>query len=243
MPDHHYDNQKLAALYDLDSPWSEDREFYLNLAGSSPMRILDLGCGTGLLCDAYAAKGHEVTGVDPAPAMLDVAKKKPNGATIEWVLSSAQEFSSGSKYDLIIMTGHAFQVLLEDADIAAALHNMKRHLASGGRIVFESRNPSIDWQKSWDYEMELTVDGAAIIEKRRFISMIDGRMVFDLHYQFPDESLVSRSELRFLTRVEIGRHLEAAGLHPVAVLGDWNGAPFDEATSDEMIFVLEGQIE
>ncbi len=76
MLDLHYTDPALAELYDLDSGWSVDREFYLNLAGSTPKRILDLGCGTGLLGDALAARGHEVTGVDPAAAMLEVARRR-----------------------------------------------------------------------------------------------------------------------------------------------------------------------
>jgi 2-polyprenyl-3-methyl-5-hydroxy-6-metoxy-1,4-benzoquinol methylase len=82
MPDEHYENPKLAAIYDRFSPWSVDRDFYLALAGDPPQYVLDLGCGTGLLCDAYAAKGHIVTGVDPTAAMLAVARQKPHGNTI-----------------------------------------------------------------------------------------------------------------------------------------------------------------
>jgi 2-polyprenyl-3-methyl-5-hydroxy-6-metoxy-1,4-benzoquinol methylase len=68
--DAHYENPKLAEIYDDGNGWSIDRDFYLSLAGDRPIRILDLGCGTGLICDAYAAKGHFVTGVDPAASML-----------------------------------------------------------------------------------------------------------------------------------------------------------------------------
>ncbi|MFK4255705.1 methyltransferase domain-containing protein [Agrobacterium tumefaciens] len=52
MPDLHYEHPALAALYDLDSGWSIDRDFYLGSASGEQKRILDIGCGTGLLCDA-----------------------------------------------------------------------------------------------------------------------------------------------------------------------------------------------
>lgn len=80
----------------------------MSLAGDSRKHVLDLGCGTGLICDAMAARGHEVTGVDPSATMLDIARQKPNGAKAEWVQSLAQDFKSDKTFDLVIMTGNAF---------------------------------------------------------------------------------------------------------------------------------------
>ena len=157
--DQHYLNPLLVELYDLDSGWSEDRQYYLSLASDQNMHILDLGCGTGLLCDAYARSGNRVVGVDPAPAMLQSARQKEYGSKIKWVQSTAQEFRSSEKFDLIIMTGHAFQVLLTDEEIASTFATIKNQLAPGGLAVFESRNPSIDWSANWNYEIELATPG------------------------------------------------------------------------------------
>ena len=240
MPDEHYINPRLADLYDLDSPWSNDRDFYLSLAGASRQRVLDLGCGTGLLCNAYASKGHDVTGLDPSHAMLEVARRKPHGHEIEWVLSPAQTYHSEKLFDLIIMTGHAFQVLLEDADIQSAFSMIRNHLNSDGLFVFESRNPLIDWQKKWDYDMVLELKDGSVQESRRFIEMKGDRMTFELKYQFSDEKLVSMSELRFLSRKDIEDRLAASGLCVSSLLGDWDGKPFDESDSLEMIFMVKG---
>jgi SAM-dependent methyltransferase len=144
-PDQHYLDPRMARLYDLDCDGRADTEFYLSLAGPDPRRILDLGCGTGILANAYAARGHVVTGVDPAPAMLDMARGKPQGRGVTWTQATAQSFRSPHRFDLIVMTGHAFQVLLDDADIAATLTAMRQHLAPGGMIAFDTRNPRINW--------------------------------------------------------------------------------------------------
>src|SRR6202034_1338745 len=37
-------------------------------------RILDIGCGGGLLCEALQARGAQVTGIDLAPSMLETAR-------------------------------------------------------------------------------------------------------------------------------------------------------------------------
>jgi SAM-dependent methyltransferase len=236
--DAHYEVPELVELYDVASGWSRDRDFYLALAGASPKAVLDLGCGTGLLCDAYAARGHDVTGVDPSPEMLAVARKKPNACRITWVQADAEDFRSERRFDLMIMTGHAFQVLLDDADILRALRNMRAHLNSGGLIVFESRNPGFDWRSVWNRDKTLEHDGRSIVERSRLLAFEDGQMAFEQAYHFPDKTLLSRSTLNFPSRAKVTRLLEDAGLGVETVLGDWDGAPFDEGSSREMIFMV-----
>jgi 2-polyprenyl-3-methyl-5-hydroxy-6-metoxy-1,4-benzoquinol methylase len=235
--DEHYKDPRLVDLYDLDSPWSEDREFYLSVAGTPPKRILDLGCGTGLLCNAYASKGHDVTGVDPSSAMLDVARRKSHGTGINWIQSTAQAYESADRFDVIVMTGHAFQVLLEEDDVLDTLATMRHHLSPDGIAVFESRNPEIDWPKQWNYIMEIPLADRVVRESRHFVAMNNDRMTFELRYEFPDATLTSASELRFLSREQIENCLTKAGLRVDQLFGDWNQAPFEAQSSAEMIFV------
>lgn len=237
MPDRHYENPGIAELYDLGNPWSADRDFYVSLARSPGSRILDLGCGTGLLCDAYAALNNDVTGADPSPAMLEIARRKRHGKEIEWVQSCAQNYRSDKLFDLIVMTGHAFQALLEDGDVLATFTTMRKHLDLGGVVAFESRNPAIDWAARWNYDMALESPRGVVHESRRFVAMEKDRMSFELHYRFPDESFVSRSELRFSSRTEIDASMTACGLRLQSLLGDWAGKAFDETSSHEMIFI------
>lgn len=235
MPDNHYVHPRLAALYDTYCGWSPDRDFYFALPAGPAQTILDLGCGTGLLCDAYAAAGHTVTGADPAQPMLDVARQKPHGNNIEWAHATAETFRSPTRFDLIIMTGHAFQVLLTDDAVATALTTMRDHLKPAGRAVFESRNPAIDWAWEWKNPMFIEtpsgpvhITGPQVEKAGEFIS-------FDREYRFADETLTTHSRLRFMPKPAIEAHLAAAGLTADKVYGDWNQAPYDPATSHEII--------
>src|SRR5579863_10001716 len=56
-----------------------ERIFGLVLPGTGPLDALDLGCGTGFLSLELAARGHRVTGVDFAPAMIARAAAKAAG--------------------------------------------------------------------------------------------------------------------------------------------------------------------
>jgi hypothetical protein len=153
------------------------------------------------------------------------------------VQATAQEFRSERRFDLIIMTGHAFQVMLGDDDVQATFTTMRRHLKPSGRAVFESRNPAIDWAAQWNGTEELSCQGTPIGYTTEVGSRVGDRVTFEQRFQFPDETLVSFSELRFLPKEEIEAYLAAAGLEVEALFGDWDSSPFDPASPHEMIFV------
>lgn len=134
MPCASYSDPRLTAVYDPLNAQDYGTPFFRDLAGAVPKTILDIGCGTGRLACDLAARRHLVTGADPAAAMLGVARNRPGGDKVTWIEADAAGLSAGLRFDLIIMTGHAFQVLLEDREVRAALSNLHRHLAPGGRL-------------------------------------------------------------------------------------------------------------
>ncbi len=238
MPDPHYTDLRLARIYDLDSPWSTDTDFYISLAGPSQKTIIDLGCGTGTLALGLAAAGHQVTGIDPAAAMLRVAKEKPGqNQNLHWHQAKAQNFQLGQRFDLILMTGHAFQVLLGDDDVFAALQNMANHLKQNGQVAFESRNPNIDWNQQWRRTATWSLAEGDVVQTRSQVSVQGEYYSFSHQYQFADATLDSPSTLRFMSPAKIEAMLGRAGLHIDHLYGNWDGSAFDPASSLEMIFV------
>lgn len=139
-----YHDPQIAEMYDLLDPLSSDCQFYVALSGQHSCAVLDLGCGTGTLCCELARYGHRVTGVDPSSAMLSVAMQKPHSGKVQWVEARAQSYRSDRRFDLIFMTGHAFQILLTDADIDALFETMRAHIKDDGKIAFETAQPAAE---------------------------------------------------------------------------------------------------
>jgi len=236
-----YHNPQIAEIYDVANPLAEDGRFYLALAGSRPGSVLDLGCGTGTLCCALAEQGHRVTGVDPAAAMLAVARRKPHAEQVEWVESSSQRFRSGRHFNQIVMTGHAFQCMLNDPETLAVLETMLVHLNEGGKIAFETRNPRIDWAAEWNGRRRLIrmPSGEEVVETLE-ITGEDGEFIsLQTSYRFAQATLTTNSTLRFASQEHLEALITRTGLAVRDLFGDWEAGAFDTARSREIICVAE----
>ncbi|MEC9461530.1 MAG: class I SAM-dependent methyltransferase [Pseudomonadota bacterium] len=229
----------MARLYDAFNHHGEDGDFYETFA-SEPCHILDVGCGTGSVTVRLAKRQHMVTGVDPADGMLQVARTKDPEGRVHWVQAPAAEFTLPDHFDLAIMTGHVFQVFLDDDETLAALRNIRRHLEPGGRLIIESRNPLMRAWEGWTREKACerrVVEGVGPVDVYYQIKNVEGEHVtFDAVFTIQEtgETLVSESRLRFAPVEAIQRLLSTAGFAKVELLGWWDRTPYS-VTSHEII--------
>ena len=111
-----------------------DRIMDLVLAGRAALDALDVGCGTGFLSLELAKRSHRVTGIDLAPAMLDMARQKAAeaGLDIRFETGDAEQapFPAGS-FDLVI-SRHVLWTLPHPE---AAIDDWIRVLRPGARLV------------------------------------------------------------------------------------------------------------
>jgi 2-polyprenyl-3-methyl-5-hydroxy-6-metoxy-1,4-benzoquinol methylase len=233
-----YQSPRIAEIYDAANPLAEDGGFYLAVAGDRPCQVLDLGCGTGTLCSALTVHGHRVTGIDPAAAMLDVARRKPHAEKVEWVESTAQLYRSQKRFDLIVMTGHAFQTLLADEDILATFETMRLHLKPDGTVAFETRNPQVDWASEWQSRQRLIrmPNGEQVVETLEVTGNPGEFISFRTVYRSAERVLNTNSTLRFPSREHVEALLARSGLVVMELFGDWEGSGFHVGSSREMIF-------
>jgi SAM-dependent methyltransferase len=220
----------------------DDFNFYLPYVMSADT-VLDVGCGTGALLHGARAHGHRgrLCGIDPADAMLDIARVRSD---IDWVLGDMASAGFEADFDLIVMTGHAFQVFVEDDELCAALDAIRSALTSDGRFVFETRNPVVrEWER-WTAEHaaeRISMSGAVVRMTHEVeIPIDDDRVSFTVTYTSPDwdRARVSRSTLRFLDNDALSGFLADAGLAIVEQFGDWDARPRTDA-SPEIITVAQ----
>ena len=137
--------------------------------------------------------------------MLAVARSKPHAEQVEWVESSAQSYRAQRRFDLIVMAGHAFQVLLTDADALAVLETMRSHLKERGRVAFETRNPRVDWVGKLAGRQRLVrmSTGEQVLETLEITGENSEFISFQTSFCFPHGTLSTSSTLRFPSREQV----------------------------------------
>ncbi|HEY0640215.1 MAG TPA: methyltransferase domain-containing protein [Pseudonocardiaceae bacterium] len=234
MVDPHYADVELAALYDAQCPWDRrgDFDFYLPWIMDAAA-VLDVGCGTGMLLHGVRDRGHtgRLTGLDPGEGMLRVARTR---ADVEWVLGDLSTVSWEREFDVVVMTGHAFQVLVTDEELRVSLAAVRRALTDDGVFAFETRNPAARAWEDWtpDRVEEFPGPDGHPARCHHEVTAVDGDLVtFVGTYTSPawDGPRHSESTLRFLDVPALDGFLAEAGLRADLRYGDWAGGPLTAA--------------
>ena len=150
-PDHF---DQVAGVYDESLP-SHVVEHYLakrtRFIGESvppPARILDVGCGTGVLADRLQRAGYDVTGLDPSEGMLEVMRERTPAIAAVCASATAMPLEA-AQFDLSVSVATMHHIADPEA-VAQALSEMVRVVRPGGRIIVWDHNPRNPY---WPYLM------------------------------------------------------------------------------------------
>jgi SAM-dependent methyltransferase len=238
MVDRLFADTDLAALYDAFCARERrpDFDFYLPMVMSA-RAVLDVGCGTGAMLHEARAAGHtgRLCGLDPATGMIEQARRRSD---IEWILGDLASVAWDHEFDLVVMTGHAFQVLVEDQELRASLAAIRSALTEDGCFAFETRNPLVrEWERWTPAHVAEVTDQAdrTVRMARKVETPFDGKVVSFSHtFTSPswDQAQVSRSTLRFLGADALAGFLAEAGLAIEAQFGDWDRRPLADESPE-----------
>jgi 2-polyprenyl-6-hydroxyphenyl methylase / 3-demethylubiquinone-9 3-methyltransferase len=103
-------------------------------------RVLDVGCGGGLLAEALARRGARVTGIDLAPAMIDTARlhAAESDLAIDYRVQDANELATQAPQSFDVVC--CMEMLEHVADPAAFLGTLGRLVRPGGALFVSTLN-------------------------------------------------------------------------------------------------------
>lgn len=117
----------------------------INLHKAPPVRVLDLGCGIGMLAAAFIRTGCEYTGVDVSPKAVEIAKSNyPKG---RFEVANIAQLPLTGEFDIIIERTVLIH-LVEEAYWHAVIAEVKRLLARDGVFIINDHLPVTDSEVS-----------------------------------------------------------------------------------------------
>lgn len=218
-----YDGMR-AAYLDVD----EDCDQFI--AATRPpagARVLDIGSGTGVHAAELGRRGYDVIGLEPAPAMLERARKRVESAAdlYQQPWEELDEVVAPASIDAAVSFANVLNCLGDDAAIARALQALARALRPGARALIDvwnlgrlRKDGTHDTVRSLEgpagtlvqtSTARLDLDGATLTVAYRIFEPVDG----GLHRQ-----VVSVHRLQLLDEDGYRTAFGEAGLDVLAVL-------------------------
>jgi 2-polyprenyl-6-hydroxyphenyl methylase/3-demethylubiquinone-9 3-methyltransferase len=106
------------------------------------LRILDIGCGGGILSEPLARIGAEVVGADPAANNIEVAKlhAAKSGVTVDYRCTTAEALAdAGERFDIVL----AMEVVEHVADLGLFIRRCAEMVKPGGMLVVATINRTL----------------------------------------------------------------------------------------------------
>jgi len=204
-------------------------------------KALELGVGTARLAIRLSRAGVETWGIDTSQHMLDasernIAEEDPETqARLHIVLGNAVDFRLPEKFSMRYFPSCSFDHILEPADQKAALLNIKKHLAEGGRYVFDLYLvKELKEDRGWVVQRKELEDGTKVIRSGYHVTKPEQRLMsLDMWYDHVVDGRVSE---RFYEGSDVYVHdvegvralLDETGYMIVEEYGGHHGKPFEE---------------
>ena len=227
----------------------QDVAFYVEEARSADGRVLEIGCGTGRILLPIARAGCEITGLDGSRQMLERCRAKLGAESsavqsrVKLVRNDMRSFDLGATLALVLAPFRVVQHLTTSDDQLRFLATVARHLAPGGRLIFDVFNPRFDMLTTADGKEREDTAGVTLPDGRTLrrtyrvarVRWIDQVSESELVYYVDGQRYVQAFEMRWYLAAELRHLLARAGFRVREIYGDFSRGPLVDGCPDLVV--------
>jgi ubiquinone/menaquinone biosynthesis C-methylase UbiE len=233
-----------APFYDWENARTLDRRdvaFWQRMARRTGGRVLELGCGTGRVSLPVGRTGVRFFGIDRSAPMLARARQRVRRARLAGSIHLLRgdirslPFHDAARFDLVMAPYGILQSLVRESDLAATLAAVARVLGRGGVFGLDLVPDLPVWA---EYRRQVRFRGW-LRKGRTHVTLVESvsqdrakrLTIFDQEYVASRGARRTRHRFslvfRTLSVAQMTTRLERAGFKVTAVLGDYDGKPWD----------------
>lgn len=251
---------RLEDFYDLSSKYfdadyaarnyTHDIPLYVETARESGGPVLEMGCGTGRVLLPIARAGIEIHGIDISEGMLDhlLSTLRAESPGVQELVTlqhgDMQHVHVNRKFALVTAPFRIAQHLITRDDQLRWLRNVARHLAPGGRLLFDVFQPDFKLLAMSSERVEVDRSdnlGRSIRRYARtsadFSTQTISITMRWVYREGDDEREESAGSFQFhwYTRPEIEALLEECGFEILHFWGSFQCEPFNDQSKDQIV--------
>ena len=194
------------------------------LKNNNCLRILEIGCGSGMLARRFLKKGYDYLGLDLYNEMLDIARREVKSG--RFVQGDMRNLTLDAKFDAVLITGRSLAYVIENQGIRDSLKGIYNSLIDNRVLVFGVFDAKQIFDNFGDFEQNIE----HVNKKIRRISHLEKNLAtgwtwdWTARYSIEQDGKASEYDdlttLRAFTRDEIELFLKLAGFEIEEVIDE-----------------------
>ncbi len=236
---------RLAGIYDYVMRhvdyvhWADYVESVFERHALSPVRMLDLACGTGSLAIELRRRAYDTSGADASSDMLAVAKDKVRAAGYDISLHHCDFLNLGDlpRFDAVVCLYDSLNYLMSIEEVGAAFRGIHAILEPKGVFVFDVCTETNSVRYFRDMTDRDGEEGFKYIRRSMFKDGVQYNR-FEISFSDSGETYLEEHRQRIYSLKDVRRAIEDS---PFTQLGAYHGFGFNPASeqSDRVHFVLQ----
>jgi len=212
-------------MYQHIFDYDKEYDFYdAILKRNNCQKILEVGCGSGMLARRFLQNGYDFLGVDLFNEMLDIARTEVKADV--FVQRDMRNLSFDKQFDAVLITGRSISYVIENQGIMDTFNGIHKSLKADGVFVFGFFEANGIFDNFNDFEQHIEHGTKKIRRISKLKMNLETGWTYDWHatYIIDDNGDISTYEdlstLRSFTKDEILLFLKLSGFQVKEVLDE-----------------------